>query len=110
MRNRREQRRPHRLGRLEARQGQYHLARCESVSEPLSRPPFGRLFGSYTLNELGDSAGLVALALLVYEESGDAAATGGFSLLRDSFLPSSPRRSRHGSTSSISGARSDVFT
>jgi MFS family permease len=46
--------------------------------EPLSRPPFGRLFGSYTLNELGDSAGLVALALLVYEESGDAAATGAF--------------------------------
>ena len=46
--------------------------------EPLSRPPFGRLFGSYTLNELGDSAGLVAMALLVYEESGDAAATGAF--------------------------------
>jgi hypothetical protein len=46
--------------------------------EPLSSPPFARLLGSYTVNELGDSAGLVALALLVYEESGDAAATGAF--------------------------------
>ena len=43
--------------------------------EPLSRRPFGRLLGSYTINELGDSIGVVALALLVYEETGDAAAT-----------------------------------
>jgi hypothetical protein len=46
--------------------------------EPLSRPPFGRLFGSYTVNELGDSIGVVALALLVFEESGEAAATAAF--------------------------------
>ncbi len=43
--------------------------------EPLSRRPFGRLLGSYTINELGDSVGVVALALLVYEETGEAAAT-----------------------------------
>jgi MFS family permease len=41
----------------------------------LSRRPFGRLLGSYTINELGDSIGVVALALLVYEETGEAAAT-----------------------------------
>jgi hypothetical protein len=46
--------------------------------EPLSRPPFGRLFGSYTVNELGDSVGIVALALLVYEGTGEAAATAAF--------------------------------
>lgn len=37
--------------------------------------PFGRLLTSYTVNELGDSVGLVALALLVYAETGDALAT-----------------------------------
>jgi MFS family permease len=41
----------------------------------LSRRPFGRLLGSYTINELGDSIGVIALALLVYEETGSAAAT-----------------------------------
>lgn len=46
--------------------------------EPLSRPPFRRLLGSYTINELGDSVGVVALALLVYQESGKAAATAAF--------------------------------
>ena len=43
--------------------------------EPLSRRPFGRLLGSYTINELGDSVGVIALALLVYEETGKATAT-----------------------------------
>jgi MFS family permease len=43
--------------------------------EPLSRRPFGRLLGSYTINELGDSIGVVALVLFVYEETGEAAAT-----------------------------------
>ena len=43
--------------------------------EPLSRRPFGRLFGSYTVNELGDTVGVIALALLVYDQSGTALAT-----------------------------------
>jgi MFS family permease len=43
--------------------------------EPLSRRPFGRLLGSYTINELGDTVGVIALALLVYNETGNAAAT-----------------------------------
>lgn len=41
----------------------------------MSRRPFGRLLGSYTINELGDTVGVVALALLVYQETGNAAAT-----------------------------------
>ena len=41
----------------------------------MSRRPFGRLLGSYTVNELGDSVGVIALALLVYDGTGDAAAT-----------------------------------
>ena len=43
--------------------------------EPLSRRPFGRLLCSYTVNELGDSVGVIALALLVYNETGSALAT-----------------------------------
>ena len=43
--------------------------------EPLSRRPFGRLLGSYTVNELGDTVGVIALALLVYDETGTAIAT-----------------------------------
>ena len=52
----------------------------------MSRPPFGRLLGSYTVNELGDSVGLVALALLVYEQSGNAAATAAF-FIAARFIP-----------------------
>lgn len=42
---------------------------------PLRVPGFGRLLTSYTINELGDSVGVVALALLVYDETGSAVAT-----------------------------------
>jgi hypothetical protein len=42
--------------------------------------------GSYTVNELGDYVGVVALALLVYEESGEAAATGAF-FVAAKFIP-----------------------
>jgi hypothetical protein len=52
----------------------------------LSRRPFGRLLGSYTINELGDSIGVVALALLVYEETGKAAATAAF-FIAAKFVP-----------------------
>lgn len=46
-----------------------------AVLAPLRVRPFGRLLGSYTINEIGDSVGLVALALLVYAETEDALAT-----------------------------------
>jgi MFS family permease len=45
--------------------------------EPLRIRPFRRLLVSYLLNEVGDMVGLVALALLVYGETGNAVATAG---------------------------------
>jgi len=42
---------------------------------PLRVQGFGRLFVAYTVNELGDSLGAVALAFLVYDKTGDALAT-----------------------------------
>lgn len=47
----------------------------KAAAAPLRVTPFPRLLGSYTINEIGDSVGLVALALLVYAETGDALAT-----------------------------------
>jgi MFS family permease len=54
--------------------------------EPLRVRPFGRLFLSYTVNDLGDSIGLVALAVLVFDRTGDVAPTAGFFLVAK-FLP-----------------------
>src|SRR5215213_4019045 len=48
--------------------------------------PFGRLLSSYTLNELGDSVGVVALAILVYDRTEDVAATAAFFVV-GKFLP-----------------------
>jgi predicted MFS family arabinose efflux permease len=48
--------------------------------------PFARLLGSYTLNELGDSVGLVALAVLVFDSTGAVAPTAAF-FLAAKFLP-----------------------
>jgi MFS family permease len=42
---------------------------------PLRSPPFGRLLTAYTVNAVGDFVGLVALAILVYEETRDPLAT-----------------------------------
>lgn len=42
--------------------------------------PFGRLLTSYTINEIGDSIGIVALALLVHAQTGSALATAGLFL------------------------------
>src|ERR671910_521902 len=42
---------------------------------PLRVPAFGRLLFSYTTNSIGDYVGLVALAVLVYGETGDPLAT-----------------------------------
>ena len=45
------------------------------ASQPLRSPVFRRLFAAYTVNELGDSVALVALALLVYDRTGSALST-----------------------------------
>jgi Transmembrane secretion effector len=53
---------------------------------PLQVGPFGRLLGSYTLNELGDSVGIVALAILVYDQTEAVAPTAAF-FIAAKFLP-----------------------
>jgi predicted MFS family arabinose efflux permease len=53
---------------------------------PLAVRPFSRLLGSYTLNEIGDSVGIVALAVLVYDQTDAVAPTAGF-FLAAKFLP-----------------------
>jgi MFS family permease len=42
---------------------------------PLRRPPFRRLALSYAVNEMGDWLGIVALSVLVFEQTGSALAT-----------------------------------
>jgi predicted MFS family arabinose efflux permease len=54
--------------------------------EPLRVRPFGRLLGSYTVNNLGDSIGVVALAVLVFDRTNSVAPTAGFFLVAK-FLP-----------------------
>jgi predicted MFS family arabinose efflux permease len=54
--------------------------------EPLRVRPFGRLLASYTVNDLGDSIGVVALAILVYDQTESVAPTAGFFLIAK-FLP-----------------------
>lgn len=53
---------------------------------PLRTAPFGRLLGSYSINELGDVLGAVALAILVFDETGDPLATAGL-FVAAKFLP-----------------------
>ncbi len=53
---------------------------------PLSVKPFGRLLSSYTVNELGDSVGIVALAVLVYDRTEAVAPTAAF-FFAAKFLP-----------------------
>jgi hypothetical protein len=48
--------------------------------------PFGRLLASYTLNELGDAVGIVALAVLVYNRTEAVAPTAAFFIVAK-FLP-----------------------
>jgi MFS family permease len=53
---------------------------------PLAVWPFTRLLSSYTLNELGDSVGVVALAILVYDRTHAVPATAAFFIVAK-FLP-----------------------
>jgi MFS family permease len=53
---------------------------------PLAVRPFSRLLASYTVNELGDSVGIVALAVLVYDRTQAVAPTAAF-FIAAKFLP-----------------------
>jgi Transmembrane secretion effector len=53
---------------------------------PLAVWPFSRLLSSYTLNELGDSVGIVALSILVYDRTHAVAPTAAFFIVAK-FLP-----------------------
>src|SRR5215213_3538479 len=53
---------------------------------PLAVRPFGRLLFSYSLNELGDSVGIVALAVLVHDRTQAVAPTAAF-FFAAKFLP-----------------------
>lgn len=59
---------------------------ARSSSSPLRTRGFPALLTSYTVNELGDSVGLVALAVLVYDRTGEAMATTAF-FMTAKFLP-----------------------
>ena len=56
------------------------------LSAPLGRPEFRRLAASYTLNELGDWLGIIALSVLVFDQTGSALATMAL-FLGSKFLP-----------------------
>ncbi|HEU5142943.1 MAG TPA: MFS transporter [Solirubrobacterales bacterium] len=49
--------------------------RKSRLIDPLRRPPFRRLALSYAVNELGDWMGIVALSVLVFEQTDSALAT-----------------------------------
>ena len=53
---------------------------------PLAVRPFSRLLASYTVNELGDAVGIVALAVLVYDRTQAVAPTAAF-FIAAKFLP-----------------------
>ena len=53
---------------------------------PFGVRPFGRLLASYTVNEIGDAVGIVALAVLVYDRTQAVAPTAAFFMVAK-FLP-----------------------
>ena len=53
---------------------------------PLGVRPFGRLLASYTVNDIGDAIGVVALAVLVYDRTQAVAPTAAFFMFAK-FLP-----------------------
>lgn len=60
--------------------------RSSRLIDPLRRPQFRRLATSYALNDLGDWMGIVALAVLVFDQTGSAMATAAL-FLGTRFLP-----------------------
>ncbi len=61
--------------------------RNSGLRAPLRRSAFRRLASTYTLNELGDWMGIIALTVLVYEKTNSPLATAGL-FLGTRFLPS----------------------
>ena len=57
-----------------------------AAREALRHAPFGRLFAGYTVNQVGDYIGIVALSVLVYAETKSAIATSGL-FIAIQFLP-----------------------
>jgi MFS family permease len=60
--------------------------RSRSLIDPLRRPTFRRLATTYAVNEMGDWMGIVALSVLVFEQTDSALATAGL-FLGSRFLP-----------------------
>ena len=58
----------------------------QRVTAPLRRPLFRRLAASYAINELGDWMGIIALSVLVYDQTESALATAAL-FLGTRFLP-----------------------
>jgi MFS family permease len=56
------------------------------LTAPLQQPLFRRLAASYAINELGDWMGIIALSVLVYDQTGSALATAAL-FLGTRFLP-----------------------
>src|SRR3954453_15592863 len=56
------------------------------LTDPLRRPLFRRLAASYTVNELGDWMGIIALSVLVFDRTDSALATAAL-FLGTRFLP-----------------------
>jgi MFS family permease len=56
------------------------------LTDPLRRPLFRRLATTYAVNELGDWMGIVALSVLVFDQTGSALATAGL-FLGTRFIP-----------------------
>jgi MFS family permease len=56
------------------------------LTDPLRRPLFRRLAASYAINELGDWMGIIALSVLVYDQTESALATAAL-FLGTRFLP-----------------------
>ncbi len=60
--------------------------RRRRLIDPLRRPPFRRLATTYAVNELGDWMGIIALSLLVFDQTDSALATAAL-FLGTRFLP-----------------------
>ncbi len=58
----------------------------QRLTAPLQQPLFRRLAASYAINELGDWMGIIALSVLVYDQTGSALATAAL-FLGTRFLP-----------------------
>ena len=62
------------------------MASSPRLTAPLRRPLFRRLAASYAINELGDWMGIIALSVLVYDQTESALATAAL-FLGTRFLP-----------------------